>query len=75
MLLSGPVFLVRHSSDGAGVDDIAIAGFLKAADLVAKIREEPLHGLGLILICLTSEGIKGNFHLVKSTNNVMICLF
>ena len=31
-----PVFLVCHGGDGAGVDDIAVAGLVKVADFVAQ---------------------------------------
>ena len=58
----GPVLLIRHGGDGTGVDDIAVAGFLKLTDAVAHIQQQSLHGLCLILICLTAEGIEGKFH-------------
>ena len=46
----GAVFLVRHSGDGAGIDNVGVAGFLKRADLMAPLMQELFHGLGLILI-------------------------
>jgi hypothetical protein len=63
----GTVFLVRHSSDGASVNDIAVAGFFKTADLMTHLPQKLLHGLGFVLICLTSKSIKAESH-VNSTN-------
>ena len=60
-----PILLVRHGGDRAGIDDVAVTGFLKAADFVTLFQEKVLHGLGLILICLAAEGIKRKFHLSK----------
>ena len=58
----GTVLLVRHGGDGAGVDDVAVADLVKAADLVALREQELLHGLGLVLVHLAAKGVKGKFH-------------
>ena len=62
------VFLVRHGGDGAGVDDIAVAGLFKAADSMPGGGEPLLHGLGLVLVDLAAQSIKGVFHGVRSLN-------
>ena len=46
-----PVLFVCHGGDGAGVDDIAVAGLIKAAQGMPLGHKQLLHGLGLILIC------------------------
>ena len=58
----GPVFLVRHGGDGAGVDDVAVTQALKGADFVAPLRQEALHGLGFKLVGFAAQGIKAKFH-------------
>ena len=58
----GPVLLVRHGGDGAGVDDIAVARLVKMTDFMAHFRQNMLHGLGFVLICLAAKGIKCQFH-------------
>ena len=57
-----PVFLVRHHGHRAGVDDVAVASFVKLPDFVTKSTEQLLHGLGFILVCFASECIKSKFH-------------
>ncbi len=58
-----PVLLVRYGGDGAGVDDIGIAGGLKGGDLMPPEPEELLHSLRFILIDLAAQGIESNFHI------------
>ena len=48
------VFAVGHGRDGAGVDDIGVAGGVIRAERVPQRRELPLHGLRLILVYLAS---------------------
>lgn len=62
------VFLVRHGGDGAGIDNIAVAGLFKAADGMPGGGEPLLHGLGLVLVDLAAQRIKGVFHGVRSLN-------
>ena len=64
----GPVFLVGNGGDRAGIDHVGIALLVETADLVAHRAQQVLHGLGLILVCFASEGIKSNSHLVKIAN-------
>ena len=61
----GPVLFVRDGGDGAGVDDVGIVLFLKGADLAARLFQQLLHGLGLVLIGLAAQGIKRNPHIVN----------
>ena len=58
-----PVFLVCHGGDGAGVDNIAVAGLVKLPDLVPKLRQQLLHGLRLVLIRLAAKGIECKSHM------------
>jgi hypothetical protein len=58
----GAIFPVRFAGDGAGVDDVAVAVFIKPADLMTPVPEQLLHGLGLILVYLTAEGMKSKSH-------------
>jgi hypothetical protein len=58
----GTVFLIRHGSDGTGINDIGIAAFVKMADFMPHLGQKPLHGLCFVLICLASKGIKGESH-------------
>jgi hypothetical protein len=71
----GPVLFVRHSGNGAGIDDVAVAILFEMANFVTLLDQEPLHSLGFILICLTAEGIKSYFHIVISTNKSSFILF
>ena len=64
----GPVFLVRHGGDGAGIDDIAVAGVLKGGDVVPLLGQQALHGLSLILVGFAAQGIKSKFHMCKTAN-------
>ena len=57
-----PGLLVRHRRDGAGVDDVGVAGLVPAALNVAALGENLLHSLGLILVYLTAQGIDGKMH-------------
>ena len=66
----GPVLLIRNGRYRAGVDDISVAAFLKAPDLMARLNQKPLHGLCLILICLTAKRIKCKFHMVKIAKKI-----
>jgi hypothetical protein len=58
----GAVFSGRFAGDGAGVDDVAVAVFVKPADRMPPVPELLLHGLGLILVYLTAEGMKSKSH-------------
>jgi hypothetical protein len=62
-----PVFLVGHSGNGAGVDNIAVTWLVKAANGVTQSGKKLLHSLGFILICFAPKGVKTKLH-VKSTN-------
>ena len=55
-------FLVGDSSDSAGIDDVAVAGFVKFAERMAMGQQHLLHGLRFVLIDLASKGIEGKFH-------------
>ena len=70
-----PVFLVRHGGDGAGVDDIAVAGSVKLPDLMPKLGQQLLHSLGLVLICLAAKGIKRKLHMsIPPIKMLIICI-
>ena len=57
-----PGFLVADRRDGAGIHHIGVRSVGKVHHLMASGPEGLLHGLGLILIHLTSKGVNGNFH-------------
>ena len=59
---NGAVFSVCYRGDGAGVDNVAVAGILKSTYAVPLADEKLLHGLGFVLIYLASKGIKAEFH-------------
>ena len=61
----GAVLFVRHRRHGAGVDNIAVAVIFKGTDFVPLLAQQPLHGLGFILIGFAAEGIKSYLHLLK----------
>ena len=44
---------------------------VEGADLVAKIAQKLLHGLGFILIDLAAQGIKGKFHVITTKKSEM----
>ena len=58
----GPVLLICHSSDRAGIDDIAVAGLCKGTRNMATGEQKLLHCLGLVLINLAAKGIKSDLH-------------
>ena len=49
-----PVFLVRHRSYGAGIDDITIADLVKGHNFMAFFCQKSLHCLGFVLVCFAS---------------------
>ena len=55
-------FFIGHGRDGAGVDDVAVADLVKAAERMAALHEQLLHGLRFVLIDLTAERIACKFH-------------
>jgi hypothetical protein len=57
-----PVFLIGNGGHRAGVDDIAVAGFLEANHLMSHGTKQLLHGLGLVLVHLATKGVKSKFH-------------
>ena len=59
---NGTVFLVRNSCDGASVNDVTVADFVKTADLVSLFQQQTLHRLRFILVCLAAKGVKSKFH-------------
>jgi hypothetical protein len=66
---NGTVFLVCHSGDGAGVDDIAVAIFCKGADRMPPLCKQLFHSLGLVLIDLAAQGVKAKAHSLTSCSH------
>ena len=62
----GPVLLVRHLGHGAGIDDVGVAGLGKIAGLMAHLPQQLLHGLGLVLVDLAAQGVKGKLHVITT---------
>ena len=59
-------FLIARAGDGAGIDDIHIAGLVEIAGLVAGLLKQLQHGLAIVLVHLTAQGMEGNgFHWKK----------
>jgi hypothetical protein len=58
----GPVLLIRHGSDGAGIDNIAVASLAEVTNAVAPCGQQLLHSLGFVLIYLASKGEKAKNH-------------
>ena len=56
----GAVFPIRHSGDGAGIDDINITVFLRK--IMPQCQKHLLHGLRLILIYLATQCVTLKFH-------------
>ena len=56
------VFLVRHGGDGAGVDNIPIAGRFKSGNGMPPGNEKLLHCLGFVLVHLATKGVKSECH-------------
>ena len=54
--------LIARGCDGAGVDDIAVAGGIKVCQCVAPGQQHLLHGLRLVLVDFTSQRKESKFH-------------
>ena len=57
-------FLVGNGCDGAGIDDIAVAGFVKFAERMAvpALHQQLLHRLCLVLVDLAAQRVTCKFH-------------
>ena len=63
-----PGLVAAGGGDGAGVDDVSIGRAVEVHQMVAPADKLGLHGLGLILIGLTAQGVDGDIH-----KNILSC--
>ena len=57
-----PGLFVADGGDGAGVDDIAVADLVKAAEGMPALHQQLLHRLRLVLVDLAAQRVTCKFH-------------